>query len=502
MIPTTLWEHYQQKGQKMPTWQERMPIAKEAGISDYIGTEQQNKELLAYLQKPITSSQGKPPEQLIDEIEGEPTVETTPAPKVYEDSEALRIKKKAEAIKEGFGIGEKPAPSLFEEADKTKLKTAQVERETIQTRSEEILAEKLKLQEEWRNFTRTTGEGVSEFGRARIESEEGRKIQDRLDALNREELVLETKLRNRNTVISEMMNVQRQDYQDAVNQYNTQFSQAIQLYSLFDKEDDELKINSKANLEVMFKTFEAQIKAGAIDFNDITRMQQAKIEEYETQANLPLGSTMAVLQTIKPDEEKLYSGIDKAGNFIYITKDIQDNISIKKMVGVAEMIPGISGEGTEDEIIRERIKALPVGQQEGAFSSVAVLKNAKDIYDLLDEGVKTGPISGLKQRAGQVISGENILFNEFKAATTAFTANFIKALSGVQVSDKERKYLMGSLPTEYKQEQVNRDNIKTITKFIKNKYSLQLGISLDGIMGELDQERESELEDLFNQYNE
>jgi len=41
-------------------------------------------------------------------------------------------------------------------------------------------------------------------------------------------------------VVSEIMQLQRQSFQDAVAQYNQQFSQALQLYNLIDKEDDEL----------------------------------------------------------------------------------------------------------------------------------------------------------------------------------------------------------------------------------------------------------------------
>lgn len=129
----------------------------------------------------------------------------------------------------------------------------------------------------------------------------------------------------------------------------------------------------------------------------------------------------------------------------------------------------------ESELFRQKVLQLSAGQQEGAFGTVATFKGAKDLVDLLDAGLETGPLSGARQRAEQVTSGENEQFNQFRSGVTQLTANFIKALSGVQVSDKERKFLMGALPSPYKQEQVNRDGIKTLLKFLKDKYETQIG---------------------------
>ncbi|MCH7764334.1 MAG: hypothetical protein IIB95_11465 [Candidatus Marinimicrobia bacterium] len=144
-------------------------------------------------------------------------------------------------------------------------------------------------------------------------------------------------------------------------------------------------------------------------------------------------------------------------------------------------------EQQQTEILRGAIQDLPVGQQEGAFAAIAAFKNADDILALLDVGVQTGPLVGFA-RAGfapfgfPLIPGTKIRGltteqeNLFDAATVLFTANFIKAISGAQVSDKERQFLMGALPSEFNQEQVNRDNLKQLTDFLKNKYETQLGL--------------------------
>lgn len=141
----------------------------------------------------------------------------------------------------------------------------------------------------------------------------------------------------------------------------------------------------------------------------------------------------------------------------------------------------------EQAVLRNLVSGLPAGQQEGMFGAIAAFKNARDLISLLDKGVKTGPISGRIRRIGQTLGLTGEDFNKFNAATTAFTANYIKALSGVQVSDKEREFLMKALPAPTNQENVNRDNLAVLTDFLKNKLELQLGINVDNFPNEIPQ---------------
>ena len=61
--PTTLYEYYQSKGKKLPTWQERAPLFEQYGFgkaSEYAGTEPQNVLLLGALQKGETAPVAMP----------------------------------------------------------------------------------------------------------------------------------------------------------------------------------------------------------------------------------------------------------------------------------------------------------------------------------------------------------------------------------------------------------------------------------------------------------
>jgi hypothetical protein len=377
-MPTTLFDYYKSKGQALPSLQERTPLYTQyGGQGAYTGTAEQNNFLLGKLttqstvpapvtSTPITSSNGQSPLDLTKSIDGSTSTQPTPISPVVGTSDSERMKEKLKAFQDQFGMGVAPTAPVVP-IDQTKLTTAQTERDAIAKRGEEILAEKQKLNEQLKVFKQTAGEGVSEVGRAGMVSEKERGIQNQLDSLNNEELVMETKLRNRNTVISEIMQTQKQNYQDAVQQYNTQFSESLQLYNLFDKQDDELKTNAKASLDVLAKSYQAQIEAGKLNIGSLTGIQKAKLEEYETQAGLPLGSTLAVLQTLKPAEEKLYSGVDKAGNFIYITKNAATGaISTKKITNVeAPKAPPVTQQKTA---IQNTLKTgvAPSGQKIGA----------------------------------------------------------------------------------------------------------------------------------------
>jgi hypothetical protein len=151
----------------------------------------------------------------------------------------------------------------------------------------------------------------------------------------------------------------------------------------------------------------------------------------------------------------------------------------------------IGGPEQQTAVLRNRIQSLPVGQQDKAFSATSTFQNASDLIDLLDQGVKTGPIAGRvaggvkgpfgltifpgKQQLGISSQAQN----DFIAKSTVFTANFIKAISGVQVSDKERQFLEKALPSITNQERVNRSNISALLDLLKSKYELQLGLKFD-----------------------
>src|SRR3990167_6456336 len=260
-------------------------------------------------------------------------------------SEIARTEEKDRLEQLKLDLGERPIMG----EDSPELTLARKERDATQKEAEAIQAETLALDEEFRKFKGQQGKEVTVAGMQGAITEEQRNFQFRRDALERRATVLETKLSNRNSLVNELMRTQRQNYNDAVSAYDKQFSQAIQLYNLFDKEDDELQRNSKASLEVYSDMFKAQIQAGTIKVGDITGIQKAKMNELENQAGFPLGSTLAVLQTLKPNEKVLYKKMDSSGNFNIVIQNADGSITTKRIKGAGMPEPATPLTRTEQK---------------------------------------------------------------------------------------------------------------------------------------------------------
>lgn len=156
------------------------------------------------------------------------------------------------------------------------------------------------------------------------------------------------------------------------------------------------------------------------------------------------------------------------------SKGIQNQIRELTLLQLQNQIGG--GISPEENAFKQRVNTLSAPQRDAAYSVVGTIKTGKDLIDLLNNGVSTGIIAGRFGRLRSKITGGDPSFNQFQALSTQFTASLIKAISGVQVSDKERQFLLDSLPDANKPMQTNIDNIKSIAKNLGNKYETQLGI--------------------------
>jgi hypothetical protein len=135
-------------------------------------------------------------------------------------------------------------------------------------------------------------------------------------------------------------------------------------------------------------------------------------------------------------------------------------------------------EAESSPTIKSIISDLPVGQQEGAWGSIGSIKTMRDISELLDKG-ETNIAEGIVRKFGRPLGLTTAQENLFKTTITTLTTSFIKAVSGVQVSDRERKFLMGTLPSEFKTTAENRAGLQSMRNWLKNKYEPQLGVRFE-----------------------
>lgn len=215
-------------------------------------------------------------------------------------SAATRIKE----LQKLFGLGQAPTmPDLFTSKDQRTLDTARRERSAIDDEMSSILNERLAIDEELQKYAINAGEGTTEAGRIGAVSEAQRNANERLMVLNRRELVLETKLQTRLNVISELSRAQQTEYEFAVQAYESKFSKALQLYDIFQAEEqkaydrqmdayniqrqeqDDLRRFAMASADTLIQG----IKEFPEAFNNPPRDSLRKWQEIELQAGLPEG---------------------------------------------------------------------------------------------------------------------------------------------------------------------------------------------------------------------
>lgn len=154
-------------------------------------------------------------------------------------------------------------------------------------------------------------------------SEIEKQDRERLDALARQENAIVNRVNSSNAIIKQIMDTKTQDYGAAVDNYNQQFSQAIQTIGVFrdiqkdaqdrqyhaeDKAaaaakakadaDKEEQTAARANLQVYYNN----VTGGNIDVSTISPQQAVAVANMEVQAGMPVG-TFLQLRSTNPTKE-------------------------------------------------------------------------------------------------------------------------------------------------------------------------------------------------------
>lgn len=147
--------------------------------------------------------------------------------------------------------------------------------------------------------------------------------------------------------------------------------------------------------------------------------------------------------------------------------------------------------GQIKEVVASKAQSLATGaEREGVMGSLGTLETGQEIINMMEvNDVSTGLVSG-RVRQGVSVFGVPVIpgaralgktsedEDRFDSLTTIYTAQFIKAISGAQVSDKEREFLMTALPSETKTRQANIEGIKAISEYLTNRYSPTVGVDM------------------------
>lgn len=241
----------------------------------------------------------------------------------------------------------------------------------LETNLTEVRKQKLELKNQLTQFkNRTSGQGRTQGEVNTAVGVEADKLQEEFDRLNIEESSLVDQLNTRNSVIETIINLTGKDYDNAVQEYNTKFTQTIQSINTIkgitddEKSDEERRQdNARANLQILAN----QLSSGDLQFSQLDPAQQAEINKLELQAGLPTG-TIANIKDNNPkaDIVSTTSRTDAAGNK-YLDVVTRDNAT--GQLKVESQILGREKVGTSTDSLRSA-KAAGVAKARPALEAV------------------------------------------------------------------------------------------------------------------------------------
>lgn len=177
--------------------------------------------------------------------------------------------------------------------------------------------------------------------------------------------------------------------------------------------------------------------------------------------------------------------LEKLGG-IYDMLAMQDDQSSFGDVDFSNLAPqerALAREELKREVVSRAQLLETKDERESAFGAIAAFETGQQLIDAIEQGVTTGPVAGGLRKGIFGIGARNLgrttaAEDNFASLLTLFTANFMKAISGATISDKEREYLMNALPDESKQEQANIEGIKAISQYLSTRNSNMLDLDL------------------------
>ena len=319
---------------KESSFSSRSVLAKEKGIENYSGTEEQNTQLLNTLRSSSSAPAPAPAPSSTSPTGIDVVVTSDSITNAQKEEEARKIKETADNAQriatetqeaelaklksELTPAGGAPTtPSLTTKYEELRASQGVV---PIEEEITSIRTEKADLLAQLSKFKKAEPVGVSQgFAVGRI-SEEQQNVQDRIDFLTRQENASTDRLNNKNKYIETVMNLTESDYDNAVQQYNTAFSQNIQMQTAIQSyktaeqaEENRMRDDARAYLTSVSNMVQNSGKS----WDNIDASMKADINAAELKAGYAPG-TLEAFSKSKPNANLIGSrdGYDTSGNAI------------------------------------------------------------------------------------------------------------------------------------------------------------------------------------------
>jgi len=371
--PTNLAQYYSSKGQGLPSVQQRAPLYEQYGLgsaSTYSGTAQQNTQLLGKLlgggvtsapaqSAPTTpsfqntqqvstylnsfqSALAAPSGRMPSKTDINPTTgkqyAVNPSTGVWDDTywaEVVEPGLKQQGFGDGVSTpsveelrtqllpkGEAPAP--FSRVQEFETRREQMGVTDLETRLNDLKAQEDEAHAQLR--VNVAGERGKPVAMGVIESrisEQTRMAQENLDFIGRQKSRVIDELNTANNVISLYVQLGGQDYEDAVNRYNDEFTKNLQVYDLWrglrrDELDERQRQrdNARANLQI----YATALMEGNLDYGSLGADQKLMLNRLEVQSGLPIGFTSNLHMSAK---DRLLTVNEKTGEALVVGENGQ-----------------------------------------------------------------------------------------------------------------------------------------------------------------------------------
>lgn len=135
---------------------------------------------------------------------------------------------------------------------------------------------------------------------------------ERIDVIRRLKQTVTDQLNVAYGVISTYVNYMGQDYQDAVQSYNDQFTRTMQIYGLMADARGEAREEQRYAQQIAsanLQTMQNAILSGNVNYNDLPQDQKILISRLEAQAGLPVGFTSSL--KLNPQDTVLFQSTNK-----------------------------------------------------------------------------------------------------------------------------------------------------------------------------------------------
>ena len=209
--------------------------------------------------------------------------------------------------------------------------------------------------------------GVISGKQSEIEKQEN----EELDRIGREKSYLNEQLTSKYNMINTIMTLRQTDYTNAMNSYDKEFNQNIQMINFIrgiqndqQTREDKQKTDALANLQIMSNA----ITSGSLNYADIPAEQKAQITKNEILAGLPIGFTEALKSKLPKSDIISTTTRTDAGGSKYadiVTRDTETGkISVTSQYLGKEKVSG-SGGGVSDAE-KERKQKVAAFQSDAA----------------------------------------------------------------------------------------------------------------------------------------